>query len=94
MCACLYVSVTDHDSKNLYTVLVNVANVTYGAASIEGRTSSLEPGSKNGVKPWVELGIINNNTFVCFEWSDLNEMYVLLYGALGGFYFWAKVTNC
>jgi hypothetical protein len=92
--------VTDHDSKNFYTVLVNLANVTYEAASIQRSTSNLGPGRKNGVKPWVELGIIINTTFVCFEWSDLSDMYarlnifVLLYRALGGFYFWAKVTNC
>jgi hypothetical protein len=78
MCVCACVCVTDHDSKNLYTVLVNVDNVTYEAVSIQGSTSSMGPGSKNGVKPWVELGIMNNNSFVCFEWSDLNEVYAKL----------------
>jgi hypothetical protein len=51
VCMCVYVCVTDHDSKNLYTVLMNLDNVTYEAASIQGSTSSLGPGSKNGVEP-------------------------------------------
>jgi hypothetical protein len=75
---CVCVCVTDHDSKNLYSVLVNLDNVTYEAASIQSCSSSLGPGSKNGVKPWVELNIINNNTFFCFDWSDLHELYARL----------------
>jgi len=52
VCVCVRVlCMTDHDSKNLYTVLVNLGNVTHEAASIQRSTSSLGPGSKKGVKP-------------------------------------------
>lgn len=89
--------------------LVNVDNVTNEAASIQSSFWSLGPGSKNGVKPWVELNIINNNMFVFFltdvTWIIyfwlmwLNGLYgrlnifVLFYWVLGGFCFWSNTTN-